>query len=148
MEEVKYKTYQIRYNTHSTDDSNRWRLVCDGEEVLVGHIIINSQTYTTKDYIEGVGDKWHVTCKGELSIKDNVAYINFKDDNPILRHIAKTITWRIIGSIDTMVVSWIITGSFKTGIAIGGVEVFTKMFLYFIHERVWYKFGKIGRKKS
>lgn len=77
----------------------------------------------------------------------NYEKVEFKD-NALARHIAKTITWRIIGSIDTMVVSWIITGSFKTGIAIGGVEVFTKMFLYFIHERVWYKFGKIGRKKS
>jgi uncharacterized membrane protein len=66
-------------------------------------------------------------------------------DNAIARHLAKTITWRIIGSIDTMVVSWIITGNLKTGLAIGGIEVFTKMILYFIHERIWYKFGKLGR---
>ena len=75
------KTYQIRYNTQSTDDSNRWRLIDDGKEILVSNIVINSQTCTTKDYIEGVGDKWHVTCKGELTIKDNVAHIDFKKDN-------------------------------------------------------------------
>ena len=72
------KVYQIRYNTHSTNDSNRWRLLCDGQEILVANIVINSQTYTTKDYIEGVGEKWHVTCKGVLTLKDNVAYIDYK----------------------------------------------------------------------
>ena len=139
------KTYQIRYNTHSTDDSNRWRLIDDGKEILVSNIVINSQTCTTKDYIEGVGDKWHVTCKGELTIKDNVAYIDFKKDNIIARHLAKTITWRIVGTIDTMILGWLITGSLKMGLAIGGTEVVTKMFLYFFHERAWYKWGRLGR---
>ena len=60
------------------------------------------------------------------------------------RHIAKTITWRIIGTIDTMVITWLITGDPMTGLKIGGVEVFTKMILYYLHERVWYRvpFGK------
>jgi uncharacterized membrane protein len=66
-------------------------------------------------------------------------------DNTIARHLAKTITWRIVGSVDTMLVSWFITGNLTVGLAIGGVEVFTKMILYFIHERIWYKFGKLGR---
>jgi len=139
------KTYQIRFNTQSTDDSNRWRLIDDGKEILVSNIVINSQTCTTKDYIEGVGDKWHVTCKGELTIKDNVAHIDFKKDNIIARHLAKTITWRIVGTIDTMILGWLITGSLKMGLAIGGTEVVTKMFLYFFHERAWYKWGRLGR---
>ena len=62
------------------------------------------------------------------------------------RHIAKTISWRIIGTIDTIVLSGIITGSWATGLAIGGVEVVTKMILYFLHERAWYKFSKFGVK--
>jgi uncharacterized membrane protein len=68
-------------------------------------------------------------------------------DNTIARHLAKTITWRIVGTIDTMVLSWIITGSLKIGLAIGGTEVITKMILYFLHERAWYKWGKLGRKE-
>lgn len=69
------------------------------------------------------------------------------------RHFLKTITWRVIGTLDTMVISWVITGSWKWGLAIGGVEVFTKMILYFLHERAWYKFSKFGvndkiRRKS
>jgi len=60
--------------------------------------------------------------------------------NPsVKRHIAKTITWRIVGTIDTMLIGWFITGNPMTGVKIGGVEVFTKMILYFFHERVWYK---------
>lgn len=63
-----------------------------------------------------------------------------------LRHVLKTITWRIVGTIDTIVLSWIITGDFKLGLKIGGVEVITKMILYYLHERVWYKYIKLGRK--
>lgn len=60
------------------------------------------------------------------------------------RHIAKTISWRIIGTIDTMLLSWFVTGSWKMGVAIGGIEVITKMILYFLHERAWYRFSKFG----
>ena len=60
-------------------------------------------------------------------------------DPSVKRHFAKTITWRMVGTIDTMVVSWFITGNPITGIKIGGFEIMTKMLLYFIHERVWYK---------
>ena len=40
------KTYQIRYNTQSKDDSTTWRLICDDEEILVEDIIITAETYT------------------------------------------------------------------------------------------------------
>ena len=64
------------------------------------------------------------------------------------RHVAKTISWRVIGRLDTIIVSGIITGSWKLGMAIGGVEVITKMVLYFLHERAWYKFSKFGVSKK
>jgi len=63
------------------------------------------------------------------------------------RHIAKTVSWRIIGTLDTMILSGIITGSWITGLTIGSVEVVTKMVLYFLHERTWYRFSKFGLKK-
>ncbi len=53
------------------------------------------------------------------------------------RHIAKTITWRIIGTLDTIVLSWIITGNPLMGLKIGFTEVITKMILYYLHERMW-----------
>ncbi len=54
-------------------------------------------------------------------------------------HALKSITWRIIGTIDTMMLAWIVTGNPVTGFKIGGLELGTKMVLYFFHERVWYK---------
>jgi uncharacterized membrane protein len=55
------------------------------------------------------------------------------------RHIAKTITWRIVGTIDTIVLAWFITGNPLTGFKIGGIELISKMILYYAHERVWYR---------
>ncbi len=46
-----------------------------------------------------------------------------------------------------MIISWIVTGSWQWGLAIGGIEVFTKMILYYFHERAWYKFSKFGINK-
>jgi len=62
----------------------------------------------------------------------------------IQRSLLKTITWRIIGSIDTMIITYFITGNWKFGLAVGGVEVVSKMILYYLHERVWQriKWGK------
>lgn len=60
------------------------------------------------------------------------------------RHILKTISWRVLGTLDTIILSWVITGSWKLGLSIGGVEVITKMVLYFLHERAWYKFSNYG----
>lgn len=55
------------------------------------------------------------------------------------RHIAKTITWRIVGTIDTMILAWVISGDPMVGLKVGGAEVVTKMILYYLHERGWYK---------
>ena len=74
-------------------------------------------------------------------------------DNSYKRHLAKTITWRIVGTIDTILLSWLITGNPMTGLKIGFAEVFTKMILYYLHERVWFKInlskdGKILESKK
>lgn len=63
------------------------------------------------------------------------------------RSIVKTISWRTIGTIDTIIISWLITGEIMFAVSIGGVELFTKMALYFFHERIWEKI-KFGRAKD
>ncbi|SFN76256.1 DUF2061 domain-containing protein [Salegentibacter flavus] len=55
------------------------------------------------------------------------------------RHIVKTITWRIIGTLDTIILSWVISGNPLTGLKIGAAEVISKMILYYLHERLWFK---------
>ena len=62
------------------------------------------------------------------------------------RHLAKTITWRIIGTVDTMLLGWLISGDPMIGIKVGSLELFTKLILYYFHERLWYK-SKFGIKK-
>lgn len=53
------------------------------------------------------------------------------------RSFVKAVTWRALGSIDTFVLSWLYTGSFSYAGAIAGTEVFTKIFLFYFHERIW-----------
>ena len=64
------------------------------------------------------------------------------------RHALKTVTWRIVGTLDTFILSWIITGSVEIGATIGAVEIVTKMVLYYFHERVWYNYFKYGINKK
>lgn len=70
-------------------------------------------------------------------------------DPSIKRHVVKTLTWRLIGTIDTIMLSWFVTGNIFIGAKIGGIEVFTKMLLYYFHERVWFRinFGLPHREK-
>jgi uncharacterized membrane protein len=56
------------------------------------------------------------------------------------RHIAKALTWRLVGTLDTFILAWVLTGSIQLGAAFSGIEVVTKTFLYYLHERLWYNF--------
>ena len=53
------------------------------------------------------------------------------------RSIGKSISWRILATCDTILISYVITGSFAIAATIGSIEVLTKMVLYYFHERVW-----------
>jgi len=61
------------------------------------------------------------------------------------RSLAKAISWRATGTLDTIIVAGIITGRIKLAVSIGLVELFTKLCLYYLHERVWNRvhFGKV-----
>lgn len=63
------------------------------------------------------------------------------------RSIVKAISWRATGTVDTIVISWLITGRLTFALSIGFVELFTKIFLYYVHERVWDKIS-FGRLKA
>jgi len=66
------------------------------------------------------------------------------------RHIAKTVTWRIIASVSTFLISWAITGKIEYGLAIGLTGAIVKLVLYYMHERAWYKFkfGILKKEKT
>jgi uncharacterized membrane protein len=52
-------------------------------------------------------------------------------------HLAKMITWRVLGTASTIFVLFLFTGNLLIGAAVGGIEAATKMILYYGHERVW-----------
>jgi len=57
----------------------------------------------------------------------------------IKRSIVKTISWRLVGTLATVTISYLITGTLALAFSIGGIELVSKMVLYFFHERAWNK---------
>ena len=53
------------------------------------------------------------------------------------RSLAKAVSWRVLGSIDTFLLGWLFTGRLGIAGAIASTEVLTKMALYYFHERAW-----------
>jgi uncharacterized membrane protein len=61
-------------------------------------------------------------------------------DAPI-RSLSKAVSWRITGTIDTFIISWIITGEPLLASGIALTEIMTKVGLFWAHERLWNKIG-------
>lgn len=126
-----------------------WRLVGTIDTIILSWIISGNPMIGLK-----IGMVEMVTKMLLYYIHERVWFkINLTKEGVVLesrkRHLAKTITWRFIGTIDTMLLAWLISGNPLTGLKIGFAEVITKMILYYIHERVWYKmdFGLDERKQ-
>ena len=66
----------------------------------------------------------------------------------IRRHIAKSMSYRILGTITTVIIGYILSGNIIIASSIGFVELCIKPLIYFLHERVWYKWIKFGLKKE
>lgn len=64
------------------------------------------------------------------------------------RHIAKTISYRVISTLIGFLIMWAISGSIKVGAAFGVAEIVYKPIQYYIHERIWYKYIKFGLKNK
>ena len=146
---TKPQQFQIRFNTVSTSEENRWRLISDGNEILVSDIIVDGHTYTSKDWMEDIQDyKWHISCEGYLSIKNNVAHIiTMKEESVMTRQILKTFSYRLIGTSITVISAFSLGMSIEVSSLLGVGELILKPIVYFFHERIWYKYIRIGTKK-
>ena len=71
----------------------------------------------------------NITPQGVIKVSDRA-------DKPV-KSALKAVTWRIVGTMDTMIISYFITGKVSVALSIGSIEVFTKMVLYYFHERLW-----------
>ena len=87
----------------------------------------------TKMVLYFVHERAWVKLQWGTSAKDGHRIISYR------RTGIKTASWRIIATIDTIILAWFYTGSVATAMSIGGLEVFTKLILYFLHERLWAK---------
>ena len=63
------------------------------------------------------------------------------------RSFVKSVSWRIIGTIDTILISYFVTGQIDFALSIGMIELITKMGLYVVHERAWNRFSWGKTKK-
>jgi len=63
------------------------------------------------------------------------------------RHIAKSLTCRFIGTIDTLLFAWLITGDLNEGLSISGITTFTKLVWYYVHERWWFNSSILDSNK-
>ena len=53
------------------------------------------------------------------------------------RSLAKGATWRVVATLTTVAIAWLVTGEPSTALAIGGIEVIAKIVVYYLHERCW-----------
>ncbi len=140
---MKNKTYKRHIAKAVT-----WRIVGTVDTILLAWLISGNPYTGLKIGLSEVITKMvlyylheRVWFRVKMGVKRN-------GDDSKKRHLAKTFSWRIIGTLDTMVLAWLISGNPLTGFKIGVAEVFTKMLLYYFHERTWYKidFGLPGRR--
>ena len=127
-----------------------WRLIGTIDTIILSWIISGNPFTGFK-----IGFAEVITKMSLYYLHERVWFkINLSQDGVVLesrkRHIAKTITWRVIGTMDTILLAWLISGDVLMGLKIGFVEVITKMMLYYLHERAWYKinFGLLKRKEK
>ena len=136
------------YNRHIAKTIT-WRFVATLDTILLSWLITGSPLTGLK-----IGFAEVLTKMVLYFFHERIWFkINLSKDGKILeskkRHIGKAITWRVIGTIDTMILAWVISGNPLFGLKIGFAEVVTKMLLYYVHERVWYKFNYgLGQRKK
>ncbi|APZ46383.1 hypothetical protein BW723_08770 [Polaribacter reichenbachii] len=78
----------------------------------------------------------------QMIFNKKIAKQSFEEDvtseKPV-RSIVKALSWRVVGTLDTLIVSYILTGKIALAASIASVDFLTKLILYFFHERVWNK---------
>ncbi len=102
-----------------------------GGEALQTASYIAITEIVTKSVFYFLHERFWVWLRWGTSVVDG------KRKETYARSTTKTATWRTLASLDTMALAWFFTGNIATALSIGGLEVFTKLILYFFHERIW-----------
>ena len=73
----------------------------------------------------------------DQTITNKRSFETDKGSEKPMRSVIKSLSWRTIGTLDTILISWFVTGTLSLAFSIGAIELVTKMMLYFFHERLW-----------
>lgn len=71
---------------------------------------------------------------------DTILNKNFRKSSNTNSHLisfVKGVSWRIVGTIDTILIAYLVTGKIHMAVSIGSVEIFTKIILFYLHDRAW-----------
>ncbi|WP_374346403.1 DUF2061 domain-containing protein [Phenylobacterium sp.] len=111
-----------------------WRVVGSLDTALLSFLVTGSP-------------KWAVTIASIEALTKIALYYGHervwgrvrwgRDGEAHLRSVAKGASWRVVATLDTFLLSWLVTGSVKHAGAIASLEVFTKIALFYLHERGW-----------
>ena len=76
--------------------------------------------------------------------KSDASFKESRSSETPIRSVVKAVSWRVVGTLDTLMVSWFVAGDWKLAFQISSIDFVTKMILYFFHERAWnaIKWGK------
>ena len=66
-----------------------------------------------------------------------IEHTDIADQDSVKKSMMKTISWRVMATTTTFLISWIVTGSIVAGGAIASIEFWAKLALYYAHERAW-----------
>ena len=133
----------MKISKRHLDKTISWRTIGTLDTVLISYFVTGEISYGIK-----IG-AFEIISKMLLYYFHERLWFRSKIKNSNKRHILKTFSWRFIGTIDTLTISWIITGNLFTGVKIGLIETISKMILYFCHEKLWYRinFGLVKKIK-
>ena len=136
-------TQKVSYKRHLAKTIT-WRLVGTLDTILLSWVITGNPFTGLKI---GLAE---VVTKMVLYYFHERIWVKARIGDSRKRHLIKTVTWRVLGTMDTILLSWVISGNPLTGLKIGLAEVITKMILYYFHERSWYKinYGLDKRKRA
>ena len=118
-----------------------WRVIATSDTVFLSWFFTGSITAALSIGALELATKTFLYYVHERAWARAVRIWRRRGSQKVLRKtsVGKALTWQVLASADTTFLAWLVTGNIIAAVSIGGVEIFTKLFFYYTHERVWSK---------
>ena len=147
------RTRQVERMRKLAEDSNADFAICDfvcptvelqtlfNADITIWMDTIEAGRFedTNRVFEKPIDPTYHVTDWSDKWVQAIASDLSKAPSESHLRSIVKAVSWRVWGTLDTMVLSYIVTGTVHAALAIGGLELITKIVWFWIHERIWNK---------